>query len=425
MRHLIQVFSYELRRNFRRKGYLFTTFGLPIIAVLVLIVVRGAAGDTSAAAGQLATDALTEAQNASRGFASAGYVDATGLFDTPPALSDRLREYNSEDEARAALLAGEIEAYYVIPPDYLEEGDVRQVTPTLSLTSTDNTLLRALLVSSLANQLEPEIAARVLRPATFDVTVTQVNIAPVGGDVESFEAASTLVTNLFSVALILVLFGTNGYLMQSVIEEKETRLIEILVATVRPWQLLGGKILALGLLGIVQMVVYLAAFFLASNVLAGEGAVQTFGALASLAGLSAILPIVPLLLVYFVLSYLLFAALFAIVGALSGSMKEGPQYVTVFTLPALLPLWFAQQIAAAPNDTLAVVLSIIPITAPLTMVQRLVLTSVPPLQVIASLVLLLATGLLLIWAAGRMFRVSTLMAGQSFKLRDIPMLLRG
>jgi hypothetical protein len=54
-----------------------------------------------------------------------------------------------------------------------------------------------------------------------------------------------------------------------------------------------------------------------------------------------------------------------------------------------------------------------------------VLTSVPPLQVIASLVLLLATGLLLIWAAGRMFRVSTLMAGQSFKLRDIPMLLRG
>ncbi|HLU10887.1 MAG TPA: ABC transporter permease, partial [Oceanobacillus sp.] len=221
------------------------------------------------------------------------------------------------------------------------------------------------------------------------------------------------------------LFVTNGYLMQSVIEEKETRLIEILISTVRPVQLLVGKIMAMGSLGLLQMLVWIGGIFLALRLIGGAQTNIALGFLAALVNVQIPVGIVPMLVIYFVLAYALFAALYAIVGAMSNSMREGPQYAIVFTLPAMIPLYFISQFATSPDAPLPTILSLIPITAPMAMTQRMLVSSVPTEQILLSLALLALTVLAVMWLAGRLFRVQTLLAGQMPKLRDIPRLLRG
>jgi ABC-2 type transport system permease protein len=121
----------------------------------------------------------------------------------------------------------------------------------------------------------------------------------------------------------------------------------------------------------------------------------------------------------------MFAALYAAVGALSSSMREGPQYAVIFTLPAVAPLWFLSLFAADPNGTVPLVMSFIPITAPLAMTSRLVATDVPAWQIALSLALLALGALGAMWFSSRLFRVQTLLAGQFPRLKDLPGLLRG
>jgi ABC-2 type transport system permease protein len=189
----------------------------------------------------------------------------------------------------------------------------------------------------------------------------------------------------------------------------------------RPTQLLAGKILALGLLGLLQIIVWLMALILLGRLAAGSG----ITVLMALVNLNLTPMQVFLFLLYFVGGYLFFAAAYGMVGAISASMQEGPQFAVFFTLPAAIPLYFISLFTTAPDSPLPVILSLIPITAPLSMVMRISITTVPAWQIAVSLILLIALDLVMIWLAGRMFRVQTLLAGQAPKLRDIPQLLRG
>ena len=131
-----------------------------------------------------------------------------------------------------------------------------------------------------------------------------------------------------------------------------------------------------------------------------------------------------LLLVYFVLAYLMFASAYGILGALSASMREGPQYAVIFTLPAVIPMWLGAALVDAPQGGLAVALSLFPLTAPLAMLQRVLIATVPTWQIALSVILLLLSIAALMWLAGRLFRVQTLLAGRMPALRELPGLLR-
>jgi ABC-2 type transport system permease protein len=225
----------------------------------------------------------------------------------------------------------------------------------------------------------------------------------------------------FSLIFLIALFGTNGYLMQSVIEEKETRLIEILISSVRPGQLLTGKILAMSLLGLLQVVVYVTTAIVLTQISSNSSAlVNTFAG-----NLEIPIEKLPILLTYFVLAYLFFAAGFGAVGALSNSMSEGPNLTLIFVLPAIVPFYFLSVFLDDPNGTIPVIMSIFPITAPIAMVMRVSMVAVPLIQIAASLVLLLLMVFGMFWLAGRLFHMQTLLAGNTPKFRDIPKLLRG
>jgi ABC-2 type transport system permease protein len=411
MRHIGSVFSYELRRNLSRKGFLFTTFGLPLIGFVIFFGYQLISG------AQSPEEQLAELQFNLRGISQAGYIDHSGQFDEPGPLAHMMNPYADKESAQAALEAGQIDVYYVIAADYTETGSVRMVVPTFAPNMLTSAPVEQMFYSQLVDQVDLPLLQRLHNPSVIE----RVELVPDAEDgVVRDEDTDFALVYGFAIIFMLALFGTNGYLMQSVIEEKETRLIEILISSVRPIQLLAGKILALGLLGIFQVGIYVLSVILITQIAAQSTALAG----SFLANITIPLGALPLLGVYFVLGYLMFAAIYGAVGALSNSMSEGPNIAVIFTLPAVGPLYFLPVFLHSPNDTLAVALSLFPLSAPMSMVMRLSIAEVPLVEVVLSIILLVAAIAFLMWCAGRLFRVQTLLAGHRPKLKDIPRLVR-
>jgi ABC-2 type transport system permease protein len=419
-----EVFFYELRRNFRRKGYLFTTFGVPVLALIASLVLPSLfAGLGAPPEDNRDPTQINLPTELMQGIDQAGYVDLTGRIAAPQGdLAAAFARYEDEVAARAALDAGAIQTYYLIPADYFETGSVTQVLPRIAITQINPDLIERLLLDTLGEGVDGQVFTRLTEPATFTDVDRQRNTE---GESESAFDSRFIVVYVFAIILLGSLFTTNGYLLQSVIEEKETRLIEILLASLRPFELLAGKIAAMGTLGLLQVIVWTSAFLFFGSLSLNEGLRALLPLLTGFVRIAIPFDILPILFVYFVLGYLLFAALFGVVGALSNSMREGPQYTVIFVLPAVAPFYFLSIFATTPNSPLAVFLSLFPLTAPISMAMRLAVTDVPLVEIALSIALLALSVVGVMWLAGRLFRVGTLLAGQMPKLRDIPALLKG
>lgn len=410
---LPMIFLYELRRNFLRKGYLFTTFGVPLLLFVVMFGYNALNSQQEPASMEETMSQIFDFQAIRR----AGFVDQAQIIpEIPTSMQGRMVQYPDAASALAALQAREIDVYYVIAEDYLETGDIEVHMPVLSLSLVNTAPIEQLIYTTLGGNLDMTLLARLRTPLTFSEYNLTRSVD--GGNRDS----DFLMVYIFTITFVLGIFLTNGYLMQSVIEEKENRLVEILITSVRPGDLLAGKILAMGILGMLQIAVWIGAIVLALQIAMTLPALQ---ALTILANIQIPTDMLPLMFIYFVLGYLFFAAVYGGIGALSNSMREGPQYAVIFTLPAVIPFYMFAIFLEQPNSTLPVILSMIPITAPISMMIRLSVTVVPAIEVAISLVLLGLAVAGSFWMAGRLFRVQTLLSGQTPKLRDIPKLLFG
>jgi ABC-2 type transport system permease protein len=184
--------------------------------------------------------------------------------------------------------------------------------------------------------------------------------------------------------------------------------MEILMSSIKPNQLLTGKILGLGLVGLLQMLVWMGSAFLMLR-LGGN----TLNIPPSLQ-----LPPEILIwgVIFFILGYLLYASLMAGVGALVPNVKEATQATFIVILPILVPLMMVGVIINQPNATLPIVLSLIPFTAPNTMMTRLAVSGVPFWQLALSIVLLIFMIVLIIRAVAGMFRARILLTGKKFSV---------
>jgi ABC-2 type transport system permease protein len=414
MNVIARVFRYEFSRQGRRRGYLFVTLGLPLIALVIYFGLRFI--QERQANGSAPANPARAVENISRQVKPNGVVDKSGLLKLPP--FGNLIQYGSEEEALAALREGAIGSYYVVAADYVESGKVDMYFDRFNLGNISNAALRQALVQALiarsGKQVDPAVIARL---QDGNLRLRGHTIADGGGTQQGLgEATSLILVYMFAFLLLFTAFTTSGYLMQSVVEEKETRMVEVLLSSMRPVHLLAGKILALGLLGLIQMAAWGAATLYIFNQLAPTTP--------ALAGLKISNTQLIVLLVYFILGYLFFASAYASIGALSVNMREGPQLAVAVTLPAVVPMWGSSLIATAPNGGFAVAMSIFPLTAPLGMVMRVGVTEVPLGELALSIGLLTLTVMFMIWLAGRLFRVSTLLSGRVPRLRELPQLLR-
>jgi ABC-2 type transport system permease protein len=207
--------------------------------------------------------------------------------------------------------------------------------------------------------------------------------------------------------------------MRGVLEEKMTRVAEVIMASVKPDILLAGKILGVGAVGLTQQVVWFgsaAAFITYGAVMAKAMGVPemqnfTFPTVSPLLYLSLIL--------FFVLGYVLYSSMFAAVGAMVGSQEEVQQAAQPVVLLLIASVIFIQPIMMNPSSTLAVAMSVIPFTAPVIMPLRMTAIQVPPLELAGSLVGLALTCWAAIWASARIYRIGLLMTGKRPNLKEL------
>lgn len=422
MSRILEVLRYELRRGGRRKGYLAATFGVPLAGIALVIAIRLIGTLPAFNSTQMIAQAMEQVELG--GIQTAGLVDQSGRFAPLAAQAGQMQVFAGQEAANAALRAGELDGYYLIPADYMDTGSVTLVLPGMDVNRISGQPVRALIIETLSENVDAEIVARLQNPA--NITVTNLSLTTGSSSAaDEMNGGAFVLIYVLAMMLMMSLFVTNGYLMQSVIEEKETRLIEILLASVRPTQLLAGKILANGILGLFQLLMWMAGMVIGLRLAGGEELGQTLSIFASLANIQLPLDVLPMLLIFFVLAYLMFAGFYGMIGAVSNSMREGPQYAALLTLPVAVPLMFMVMFIEDPSGGFATALSMFPLTSPLAMPMRLVISTVPAWQILLSMALLALTAVGMIWAAGRVFRVQVLLAGKLPRLRDLPALVRG
>jgi ABC-2 type transport system permease protein len=209
---------------------------------------------------------------------------------------------------------------------------------------------------------------------------------------------------------ILILYGqllTYGYWVASgVVEEKASRVVEILLSTIRPRELLAGKVIGLGLLGLAQLLLVAAVGLLVAT---ATGAVDVDSDLLIAVGLS---------LLWFVLGYAFFACAFACAGALVPRLEELQASATPLTLTIMISLFIAFAVNSDPEGTLAHVSAFIPFTAPMTLPPRILVGAAPWYEVVGGAVVTLAAAAALIPLAARIYSGAVLRTGSAVKLRD-------
>jgi ABC-2 type transport system permease protein len=260
----------------------------------------------------------------------------------------------------------------------------------------------------------------IVSQAQIPVRLRTVSIR--GGELtdESGESAFLLAYAVWFVLYIsILLYGVQ--VMGSVVEEKTSRVIEVLVSSLRPFQLLAGKVVGVGAVGLFQLLIWGASawlLFQKRDVLLGLVGVDVPG------GQGFNFPEVSLVtlgivLVYFLLGYFLYAAMFAAVAAMSNSEAEARQaqapVVMLLIIPTILMLGILQQ----PDGGLAVSLSLIPFCSPIAMPVRWAAAPVPASELFASMAILVLTLLLVVWIAARIYRVGILMYGKRPTPREL------
>jgi len=229
----------------------------------------------------------------------------------------------------------------------------------------------------------------------------------------------------FAFVFIFVAIFSGQLVLQNVVREKQSRVVELLLSSISPRELMAGKILGFGALGMVQALLWVAIGLL---LLLFIGPYLGLPVLPLLAVLLANMPwgMFALYLLYFVIGYLFIASLSAALGATMTDYLSGQQFQQVIiTLPSMIPFFIVSLLLQEPNGTVARVFSYIPFTTAGTMMMRLAVGPISPWEILASLLVLLLSSWLAIRVAGKVFEISILLYGKSVSLREIWRWARG
>ena len=405
MNKTILILKHEFWQTIKRKGFVIMTLAFPMIGLIAMGIFQLVQGmDTPAAPDEEVT---------------IGFVDEVGIFKgyTSQPGEVTLVAYQTQEEVNSALLAEDIDEYFVVPADYVSTGVITRYTLEKEVEPPDKTLwaMKSFLLSNLLEgQTSPEIAERVKAPlGLYSIRLDETG--QVATDQGGFGAF--IVPLLFGFLLIMAIFSSSGYLLQGLGEEKENRIMEILLSSVSTRQLLTGKVLGLGAAGLVQIVIWLL-----SAVFLVRWASTTIGGVLSTLQIPGNLLIPGI--VYFILGYLLFAVLMAGIGAIGATARESQQMSMLIIMPAWIPLWVLFLFIENPDHVVNTILTMIPITAPMTVFIRLGTSGIPTWELVLSIGLLVMTIIGALVLAAKVFRTFLLMYGKRPRLGEIIRCLR-
>lgn len=397
MKQILNVAHHEFFSNVRKPSFLFALFGLPaLIGVIFGVVIF--ASSLAAQSGEISGDSI-------------GYVDETGWLADSINRPESFSAIADTTQAEALLRDRTLEAYFVLTPRYAQSGNVAlyangNVSRTIEREI--EAFIKANLVASTDSTLPAE---RLQDPVTMTIFLQDS-----GRSISSTALVVLfIIPMMFVMMFMMALQFSSSFLMSSIVEEKTNRIMEILITSMTPMELLTGKVLGLGLIGLLQVFVWVAIG--AIGLVLG----RTVEGLDEL-----VIPpdLVMIALVYFLLNYFLYGGLLAGVGAIVDSEQESRQYAGFVSLLIVIPVFFISEFILNPNSGLAVALSIIPFTSGMAMLLRVAFGVVPAWQLALSFGLTLATTLLIIWASAKVFRWGILLYGKRITPLEIWRVIR-
>lgn len=368
-----------------------------------------------------------------------------GVQDETDTLVGRFMEIDSTryqpladepiDTLRAMVLGGRIDGYILLNESHISgDADIEFLSGGKGGLS---------LMSDIRNDIRTVIRDERLDRANVSDTVKEIMAdrpSVVSRKITETGDETTDTLGMFIVGYVMcfiiygAMFGYGAIIMRSVIEEKTSRIIEIITSSARPFELLMGKVLGVGAVGLTQFSIWAVS---SSAIMAGAGLfmardmspMSTAGATAAAAEASFVMPEIGMglwvaFVFFFLMGYLIYSALFAAVGSAADNETDTQQLMLPITLPIIIPMMLIGPVSSDPNSTLAVVSSLIPFFTPMLMPLRIAMTDVPLWQLGSSVVLMAGTFTGLIWLSARIYRVGILMYGKKASFKEMAKWIR-
>jgi ABC-2 type transport system permease protein len=318
-------------------------------------------------------------------------------------------------ELAGRISAGELDAYLMIPENLDEENAKFRFYSRKAGDFIVNSTLEDALNDAVRSQrlADADISEERLKNLSRKIGFQKIAVDETGAEKDDSGGFWAGFIIAFMIYLTLAIYGQT--IMSAVVEEKETRVAEILFSSAKPFQLMMGKLVGVGLAGLTQLAIWI----ISATVLLGIGVAQM-----SAAGINVSIPaITPLMIVYFfiffVLGFFLYASIFALIGSMVTSVQEGSQFAFLPVMLMLIGFYFSFAVIRDPNSTVSVWSSIVPFVAPLTMPVRII-SEMPPLwQILTSILVNSLTIAGLVWLAARVYRVGMLMYGKRATIPEV------
>ena len=394
------VALHEYKRHVLNKGFLFAILSVPLLIAVTM-----------------GLGILTQRMRASD--KPIGYVDYTGRILNPPPyskpapqglLADQpvpLVSYTTEEAARSALDADEIQAYYVLAADYFTTKHTDLVynrPPSNNATTQFHDFLQANLLAD----RPPEITRRAVEGDTLIVR-TPDGVREMNED----SPLSVLLPLFIAMGFMILFMSTSMTLMQAMVEEKENRTIEVIATSVSPNELIGGKVLGISAMGLTEIVAWLVVSALAVLIGGKWLGLEWLGEIRMHP--RTVLTIVAVA----VPSYVLFSALMLAISATVADAQESQQVGGVFSLAFTLPFYGMVALVEHPGSAVAVALSLFPLTALTSVCILTAFSTIPLWQLAASVLITSLCAVGAIWLAARAFRLGMLRYGQRVNWREL------
>ncbi len=409
MKGLMPVIRREYVQRVRSKWFLIGTFVAPVLFLAMMAV-----------------PIVMEARSA-ESRRNVAVVDRTGIL--LKGVRARLEEagYNlvevPDDSAEAldALVEEkDLAGYLILGPRTLSRGEAvyrgREAPSPLRALSLRGAVAQAALEQHLARVGDAEAVRTLLAGGALDV---QLLGADGPGAVEDEAAFTAAFIGAFLLYMVILLYAVA--VMRSTLEEKTGRIVEILVSSVKPWELMLGKILGVGSVGLTQLAIWVMLGAL-SFILGLPALVAARPDMVDGDFIAQLLPgpgLIALFLALFLGGFFLYAALYAAVGAMCSTEEEAQQAQFPVVMLLVFPMLFMVPVIENPHSSLAVGTSLVPFFAPVLMYARAGVGAVPFWEVLTSLVLLFGAVWVVAWVAGRIYRVGILMQGKRPTLPEL------
>lgn len=433
MRNIGLIIMREFKERVYKKSFIITTLLMPLLLALVSVaptlIMIYAKGDTK----------------------SISVIDNSGI------VAQRLE--SNEDVEFVTIPNGDLqeELKKSLESDnfgllYIGEDIVKNPNNIQLYTNSSSSML---IEDAITDQIEEIIEAERLKEYNIsdlkqilESIEVDISLSTFRNDSQEQTASSSAASSFIGIILgfvlyfFLVIYGS--IVMQSIIEEKSSRILEVLVSTVRPFEMMMGKILGVALVAATQIVVWGVLIVLMSAVLvpalmpddilasveavkggadvmamASSGVdVEMVAAISSITNTGYIAKLVVLMLVFMVGGFLLYAAMYAAVGASVDTAQDAQQLTTPITIPIILAFLILTMVMNDPNSPLVVWCSMIPFTSPIVMMGRIP-SGIPTWEIALSIALLYATFIVMVWFAGKIYRVGIFMHGKKPTFKEL------